>query len=257
MLRRKNEKTQLREKNDELVVDVMRLNCELEEYKKEYKSWNKNETEKLALMESNAIIQSKLSQVNTEVTRKQTEVIPRLASFESIRESMFPSFVCSPFVRFFTLKQLKTFGSEALNFFPDHSSERRNRQAESYETSGADVRNFAYPVLLQNKYDRDIVELGQQIKKLQKENLSLKHLLNDQAKQQPRKALANSKKEDAHLLATIRGLQTELNSREKDIARLNKELLDARKTNRRLQQERERVLTTSTSKMRGLCYVIY
>lgn len=65
----------MKKENDELTVDVMRLNCELEEYKRENDSWNKNENEKLALMESNAIIQSKLSQVNTEVTRKQTEVI--------------------------------------------------------------------------------------------------------------------------------------------------------------------------------------
>ncbi|BES87639.1 kiaa1009 [Nesidiocoris tenuis] len=298
--RLKNEKTQLREKNDELVVDVMRLNCELEEYKKEYKSWNKNETEKLALMESNAIIQSKLSQVNTEVTRKQTEIIRlngeigrlrgelekiRLGSVVNHKNDTTNAISqlqaalamerdnCNVITRERDVldnevkdlrKQVALLDNneEGEGSTPTNKNNEKIIASTSQMTTEIELTRYKIELEqnkemlndVQNKYDRDIVELGQQIKKLQKENLSLKHLLNDQAKQQPRKALANSKKEDAHLLATIRGLQTELNSREKDIARLNKELLDARKTNRRLQQERERVLTTSTSKMRGSQY---
>ncbi|XP_030760510.1 centrosomal protein of 162 kDa [Sitophilus oryzae] len=46
-------------------------------------------------------------------------------------------------------------------------------------------------------------------------------------------------KEDAHLLATIRGLQTDLSNKEKVIVKLQKELEESKKTNRRLQKERE------------------
>ncbi|KAK3920515.1 Centrosomal protein of 162 kDa, partial [Frankliniella fusca] len=47
---------------------------------------------------------------------------------------------------------------------------------------------------------------------------------------------------ETHLLATIRGLQHELQTKEKEMAKLNRELSDARATNRRLQQERQRLL---------------
>ncbi|KAI4456605.1 centrosomal protein [Holotrichia oblita] len=46
-------------------------------------------------------------------------------------------------------------------------------------------------------------------------------------------------KEETHLLATIRGLQTDLSNKEKVIAKLQREMEDLRKTNRRLQKERE------------------
>ncbi|GJQ72417.1 hypothetical protein Trydic_g3496 [Trypoxylus dichotomus] len=46
-------------------------------------------------------------------------------------------------------------------------------------------------------------------------------------------------KEETHLLATIRGLQTDLSNKEKVITKLQREMEDLRKTNRRLQKERE------------------
>lgn len=46
-------------------------------------------------------------------------------------------------------------------------------------------------------------------------------------------------KEDAHLVATIRGLQTDLSNKEKVLAKLQRELDELRKTNRKLQKERE------------------
>lgn len=60
--------------NEELTVDVTRLNCEIEEFKRDMEDWRKSEKEKLVAIETNATIQGKLSQANTEVTRKQTEV---------------------------------------------------------------------------------------------------------------------------------------------------------------------------------------
>ncbi|XP_018569081.1 centrosomal protein of 162 kDa [Anoplophora glabripennis] len=55
-------------------------------------------------------------------------------------------------------------------------------------------------------------------------------------------------KEDAHLLATIRGLQTDLANKEKVVTRLQKEIEDLRKTNRRLQKEREGSLRSLSDK---------
>ncbi|XP_050297837.1 centrosomal protein of 162 kDa [Anthonomus grandis grandis] len=46
-------------------------------------------------------------------------------------------------------------------------------------------------------------------------------------------------KEDAHLMATIRGLQADLTNKEKVIQKMQKEIDELRKTNRRLQKERE------------------
>lgn len=47
------------------------------------------------------------------------------------------------------------------------------------------------------------------------------------------------KREETHLLATIRGLQTDLSNKEKTILRLQKELDELKNTNKRLQRERE------------------
>lgn len=46
-------------------------------------------------------------------------------------------------------------------------------------------------------------------------------------------------KEETHLLATIRGLQTDLSNKEKTIVKLNKEIDELKSTNKRLQKERE------------------
>ncbi|CAG9865114.1 unnamed protein product [Phyllotreta striolata] len=49
----------------------------------------------------------------------------------------------------------------------------------------------------------------------------------------------HEKPEDIHLIATIRGLQTDLSNKEKTINKLHKEIDDLKKTNRKLQKERE------------------
>ncbi|XP_076241709.1 uncharacterized protein LOC143183845 isoform X2 [Calliopsis andreniformis] len=49
-------------------------------------------------------------------------------------------------------------------------------------------------------------------------------------------------KEDAHLLATIRGLKLELANKDKSVSKLTKEFQELQKTNRRLQKEREKLL---------------
>lgn len=46
-------------------------------------------------------------------------------------------------------------------------------------------------------------------------------------------------KEETHLLATIRGMQTDITNKEKLITKLQKDMDELRKTNRRLQKERE------------------
>ncbi|CAG9767405.1 unnamed protein product [Ceutorhynchus assimilis] len=53
------------------------------------------------------------------------------------------------------------------------------------------------------------------------------------------KKIDNKNKDDAHLLATIRGLQADLTNKEKVIVKLQKEVEEMKKTNKRLQKERE------------------
>ncbi|XP_076679671.1 uncharacterized protein LOC143374960 isoform X2 [Andrena cerasifolii] len=54
-------------------------------------------------------------------------------------------------------------------------------------------------------------------------------------------------KEDAHLIATIRGLKLELANKDKTVSKLTKELQELQKTNRRLQREREKLLNDRRS----------
>ncbi|XP_012278649.1 centrosomal protein of 162 kDa isoform X2 [Orussus abietinus] len=54
-------------------------------------------------------------------------------------------------------------------------------------------------------------------------------------------------KEDAHLIATIRGLKLELTNKEKTVSKLTKEFQELQKTNRRLQKEREKLLNERKS----------
>ncbi|XP_063985799.1 centrosomal protein of 162 kDa-like [Diachasmimorpha longicaudata] len=65
-------------------------------------------------------------------------------------------------------------------------------------------------------------------------------------------------KEDAHLIATIRGLKLELANKDKSVQKFTKEVQELQKTNRRLQKERERLLNDrrsvrsgETEKLRG------
>ncbi|XP_076182406.1 uncharacterized protein LOC143154306 isoform X2 [Ptiloglossa arizonensis] len=53
---------------------------------------------------------------------------------------------------------------------------------------------------------------------------------------------SQNSKEDAHLLATIRGLKLELTNKDKTVSKVTKEYQELQKTNRRLQKEREKLL---------------
>jgi hypothetical protein len=54
-------------------------------------------------------------------------------------------------------------------------------------------------------------------------------------------------REDAHLLATIRGLKQELAAKDKELVKIRRDLDESAKTNRRLQKERERQLGVSVA----------
>lgn len=58
-------------------------------------------------------------------------------------------------------------------------------------------------------------------------------------------------KEETHLLVTIRGMQTDLTNKEKMVTKLQKEIDELRKTNRRLQKERESNLKGERAKDGG------
>ncbi|XP_014254079.1 centrosomal protein of 162 kDa-like [Cimex lectularius] len=302
------EKSSLNNLNEELTLNITRLNSEIEEYKKEIQLWNRTENEKLAVMENNALIQSKLSQANTEVTRKQTEIIRLNGEIGRLRGELekirLGSVVNQNSDSSNTITQLQAALAMERENCRDITLERDNLSKEMLEMQSRikemeslmskkpkpgiclplseSSSNSAFISLhrknkaeqeisdfreqlsiskknlkdLQVKYDRDVYELEQQLKRTQRENTSLKHLVEDQNTKPDRKRLAsiNSAKEDAHLLATIRGLKLELNGREKDIMRLNKELDDAKKTNKRLQKEREKALNPLT-KLRSAPYL--
>ncbi|XP_070166662.1 centrosomal protein of 162 kDa isoform X2 [Polyergus mexicanus] len=54
-------------------------------------------------------------------------------------------------------------------------------------------------------------------------------------------------KEDAHLIATIRGLKLEIANKDKAVSKITKEYQELQKTNRRLQKEREKLLNDRRS----------
>lgn len=80
------------------------------------------------------------------------------------------------------------------------------------------------------KIDRDTTSIGVQTDQLKPIKLP---------KKAEGKVIEREQKEETHLLATIRGMQSDISSKEKVISKLQKELEEMRKTNRRLQKERE------------------
>lgn len=58
---------------------------------------------------------------------------------------------------------------------------------------------------------------------------------------------SQNSKEDAHLIATIRGLQLEITNKDRAVLKLTKESQELQKTNRRLQKEREKLLNDRRS----------
>lgn len=103
------------------------------------------------------------------------------------------------------------------------------------------------------KYKTNITQLETQLKseaeKVKIECEKLRKLKADHAKEMEdskKKSKKSNVKEDAHLLATIRGLQSELLIKEKMLSKVNKELDDAKKTNKTLQKEREKILSSKS-----------
>ncbi|XP_017298046.2 golgin subfamily A member 1-like [Diaphorina citri] len=101
------------------------------------------------------------------------------------------------------------------------------------------------------KYKANLEQLENQLKcesdKVKAESEKLRKLKAAHTKEieEVKKATKKSNnKDDAHLLATIRGLQSELLNKEKLMAKINKELDDVKKTNRTLQKEREKILSS-------------
>lgn len=63
-------------------------------------------------------------------------------------------------------------------------------------------------------------------------------------------------KEDAHLIATIRGLKQELSSKEKAISKVTKEFQELQKSNRKLQKEREKLLNDRRNTEKTNCKIL-
>lgn len=86
----------------------------------------------------------------------------------------------------------------------------------------------------ESKIDKDTTSVGVQTDQLKPTKLKKETKEEKQDKKPERE-----QKEETHLLATIRGMQTDLTNKEKQIMKFQKEIDELRKTNRRLQKERE------------------
>lgn len=111
---------------------------------------------------------------------------------------------------------------------------------------------------ISTKYKANIETLENQLKteseKVKSESEKLRKLKTTHAKELEevkRVSKKSNSKDDAHLLATIRGLQSELLNKEKIISKINKELDDVKKTNRTLQKEREKILSSKSKYISG------
>lgn len=90
--------------------------------------------------------------------------------------------------------------------------------------------------------------VNQEIKVPQKDTHTVAVQTLEQKTTKRNEKLNTEVKEDAHLVATIRGLQADLSNKEKVIAKLQRELDEFKKTNRKLQKEREGSLKSLTDK---------
>lgn len=96
--------------------------------------------------------------------------------------------------------------------------------------------------LLQSEYEKKISDLESMVKVAVSKKVE---------KEPPKASSKKTAKEDANLLGSLRGLQQELTTKDKEIHRLNRELEESRKTNRRLQKEREKILNLPTTPVKG------
>ena len=105
----------------------------------------------------------------------------------------------------------------------------------------AKICNDAFTQTATKTVENKSVEAGSQ-KKDERERSSSLQIEKDDKKAVKIGLKSQNPKEDAHLIATIRGLKLELVNKEKSFAKINKEFQELQKTNKRLQKEREKLL---------------
>ncbi|KAJ8951557.1 hypothetical protein NQ318_020432 [Aromia moschata] len=110
--------------------------------------------------------------------------------------------------------------------------------------------------LMKSKYENHIEDLELHVSDLKNQlkrksdtyDVYTQTIADEKIPQKETFTVTDGVKEDAHLLATIRGFQADLANKEKVIMKLQKEIDDLRKTNRRLQKEREGSLRSLSDK---------
>lgn len=130
--------------------------------------------------------------------------------------------------------------------------EKFNQMKLKYESHIEDLELHVNDLKSQLKRKGDTYDVYTQTREYINEKIPAKDTTNRESQTEPvhnergtKAAKKAEPKEDAHLLATIRGYQAEVVAKEKIILKAQKDLDELRKTNRRLQKEREGSLRTN------------
>ncbi|XP_066597511.1 centrosomal protein of 162 kDa [Prorops nasuta] len=126
----------------------------------------------------------------------------------------------------------------------------QNKFSEVKEKYTDQIADLESKLLLTSKKERKVCNnvftqtaLGRfESKSVQTNKIEEKPMEYKDERKDQKKAFKQSIKEDAHLIATIRGLKLELANKEKTILKVSKEFQDLQKTTKKLQKEREKFL---------------
>ncbi|KAJ8923377.1 hypothetical protein NQ315_001935 [Exocentrus adspersus] len=253
----KNELLNLQKTKDKLLDNEVNLNKLLEIEKLQSKSLKlQNEKDAKCIQDLNR----QIKEMERIIARKHPDSVSALivAAKENATDSNLTA-------RKILEDRIKTLEQEQLNRETQSSKvfleiqEKFNQMKAKYENHIEDLELHVSDLKTQLKKKTDTFDVYTQTildeKIPQKETFTVS-TQTDAIPTKPPKIVAVNKplkitehvKEDAHLIATIRGLQTDLANKEKVITKLQKEVDDLRKTNRRLQKEREGSLRNLSDK---------
>ncbi|VEN35067.1 unnamed protein product [Callosobruchus maculatus] len=236
----KGELLNLQQTKDKLLQNENNLNKLLEIEKLQSKSLKlQNEKDARCIQDLNR----QIKEMERIIARKHPDSVSALivAAKESTTDT-------SMTARRILEERIKTLEQEQYNRESQNSKvfmeiqEKFNQMKAKYENHIEDLELHVSDLKNQLKRKTDTYDVYTQTvieeKIPQKETFTVFTQTDPVKKVVPSKKPENCK-EETHLLATIRGLQADLANKEKVVTRLQKETDDLKKTNRRLQKERE------------------
>ncbi|CAH1997649.1 unnamed protein product [Acanthoscelides obtectus] len=236
----KGELLNLQQTKDKLLQNEMNLNKLLEIEKLQTKSLKlQNEKDSRCIQDLNR----QIKEMERIIARKHPDSVSALivAAKENTTDSSITA-------RKILEDRIKALEQEQFNRESQNSKvfmeiqEKFNQMKAKYENHIEDLELHVSDLKNQLKMKSDTYDVYTQTvieeKIPQKETFTVFTQTDPVRKVVPSKKQENGK-EETHLLATIRGLQADLANKEKVVTRLQKEVDDLKKTNRRLQKERE------------------